>query len=270
MRSGDVWSMGAAPQVALAQVTLPRMSEALQARTLAEVMAAAAEVFGAAGADLVGGHSTMGAETVIGFTVTGLCDAPIGQDGARAGDAIVLTRPIGTGVVLAAEMAGAARGADVVAMLRTMQRPQGDAAAVLAGAHAMTDVTGFGLAGHLTAVCRASGVAAEISLEAVPVYDGAEDLAAAGHVSSLHGANVRGAPVTGGAGPGWRCCTIRRRRADCSRRCRRRRRRGWWRGCGRPGTRRRGSGRSSRARECAASSRRARWLRRRLGRGWRR
>lgn len=197
---GDVWAMGAAPQAALAQITLPRMSETLQARTLTEILAAASEVFTAAGAELVGGHSTMGAETVIGFTVTGLCDAPIGHDGAKPGDAIVLTRPIGTGVVLAAEMAGAARGRDVTDMLTAMAVPQGDAAEVLSGAHAMTDVTGFGLAGHLVAICRASGVAAEIWLEAVPVHGGALALAEAGHVSSLHAANVRGAPVTGGRG----------------------------------------------------------------------
>ena len=198
---GDVWAMGARPQAVLATVILPRMSEALQARTLAEVLATAAEVMGAAGADLVGGHSTMGAETVIGFTVTGLCDgAPIGHAGARPGDAIVLTRPIGTGTILAAEMAMAARGRDVAAMLARMAAPQGDAAAILAGAHAMTDVTGFGLAGHLAAICRASGVAAELALDAVPLHDGALALAEAGHASSLHAANVRAAPVTGGSG----------------------------------------------------------------------
>jgi selenide,water dikinase len=197
---GDIWSMGAQPQVALAQITLPRLSERLQARTLEEVLAAASEVFTAAGAELVGGHSTMGAETVIGFTVTGLVDAPIGHDGAKPGDAIILTRPIGTGVVLAAEMAGAARGRDVLDMLEAMAVPQGEAAAILSGARAMTDVTGFGLAGHLMALCRASGVAAHLDLDAVPVYSGALDLSEAGHVSSLHPANLRSAPVTGGRG----------------------------------------------------------------------
>lgn len=198
---GDVWAMGARPQAALASVILPRMSEALQARTLSEVLAVAAEVMGAAGADLVGGHTTMGAETVIGFTVTGLHDGqPIGHDGARPGDAILLTRPIGTGVILAAEMAARARGRDVQAALARMAVPQGDAAAILAGAHAMTDVTGFGLAGHLMALCRASGLRAEIALDSVPVYDGALALAETGIASSLHAANRRAAPVTGGGG----------------------------------------------------------------------
>ncbi|WP_281825188.1 selenide, water dikinase SelD [Jannaschia rubra] len=198
---GDVWAMGARPQAALASIILPRMSEDLQARTLTEAMAVAAEVMSAAGAEIVGGHSTMGAETTIGFTVTGLHDGtPIGHGGAQPGDAIVLTRPIGTGVILAAEMAGKARGADVVAMLNRMSTPQGDAAAILSDARAMTDVTGFGLAGHLSAICRASGVGADLILAAVPVYAGAEDLAASGHASTLFPANRRATRVTGGAG----------------------------------------------------------------------
>ncbi|MGB3687732.1 MAG: selenide, water dikinase SelD [Jannaschia helgolandensis] len=194
---GDIWAMGASPQAALSSVTLPRMSRTLQARTLAEVLRTASEVMRAAGADLVGGHSTMGSETVIGFSLTGLCDGdPIGHDGAQSGDALILTRPIGTGVILAAEMAGQARGTNVQAMLRRMGTPQGDAAAILSGAQAMTDVTGFGLAGHLLAICKASGVGAQIVLDAVPVYDGALDLSAAGHFSSLHADNLRSAPVT--------------------------------------------------------------------------
>ena len=194
---GDIWAMGASPQAALSSVTLPRMSRTLQARTLAEVLRTASEVMHAAGADLVGGHSTMGSETVIGFSLTGLCDGdPIGHYGAQPGDALILTRPIGTGVILAAEMAGQARGTNVQAMLRRMGTPQGDAAAILSGAQAMTDVTGFGLAGHLLAICKASGVGAQIVLDAVPVYDGALDLSAAGHFSSLHADNLRSAPVT--------------------------------------------------------------------------
>jgi selenide,water dikinase len=194
---GDIWAMGASPQAALSSVTLPRMSRTLQARTLAEVLRTASEVMHAAGADLVGGHSTMGSETVIGFSLTGLCDGdPIGHYGAQPGDALILTRPIGTGVILAAEMAGQTRGTNVQAMLRRMGTPQGDAAAILSGAQAMTDVTGFGLAGHLLAICKASGVGAQIVLDAVPVYDGALDLSAAGHFSSLHADNLRSAPVT--------------------------------------------------------------------------
>jgi len=198
---GDIWAMGARPQAALATLVLPRMSPDLQARTMSEIMAAAGDEFEKAGAAIVGGHSTMGAEMTVGFTVTGLCDGPpITQAGAQAGDALLLTRPIGSGVLLAAEMAGAADGRHVAALLRHMTRQQGDAGAILAQAHAMTDVTGFGLAGHIMAMCRASAVGAEINLEAVPLYDGALELSAAGHRSSLFDANHAAAPVEGAQG----------------------------------------------------------------------
>ena len=193
---GDIWAMGAAPQAALATVTLPRMRAAMQAATLAEIMDAAAAVFGAAGADIVGGHSAMGAEMALGFTVTGLAPAEgvIGQDGARPGDALILTKPIGTGVILAAEMAGAAPGRQVMAAFDSMAEPQGAAAAILAGAaRAMTDVTGFGLAGHLLGLCDASGAGAVLDLAAVPLLDGAAALAAAGHRSVLWPANAAAA-----------------------------------------------------------------------------
>ena len=97
--------MGAAPQAALVQIILPRASERLQADMLAEIMAAAGAVFGEAGAEIVGGHTTIGAELTIGLTVTGLAAAPGHLAGARPGDALILTKPIGTGTVLAAEMA---------------------------------------------------------------------------------------------------------------------------------------------------------------------
>lgn len=191
---GDIWAMGARPQVALAQVILPRMSPALQARSLAEIMGAASAVMGAAGADIVGGHTSMGAELSIGFTVTGLSEAePVGLGGARPGDALILTKCLGTGVILAAEMRGAAVPRVVAHAHEQMARGSATSAAILAShAHAMTDVTGFGLAGHLLSILQASGVGAEIDIAAVKLLPGAEELAAAGHGSSLLAQN-RGA-----------------------------------------------------------------------------
>ena len=187
---GDVWAMGAEPQAALATIVLPRMTERMQAETLREVLAAATDALRAAGAELAGGHTTMGSETTIGFAVTGLPKAePIGLAGACPGDALILTEPLGTGTVLAAEMQRRARGRDVAACLAVMQRPQGGAAAILAGAHAMTDVTGFGLAGHLANICRASGTGARLDLAAIPLLPGAEALAQAGVASTLAPAN---------------------------------------------------------------------------------
>ena len=184
---GDIWAMGARPQAALATITLPRLSTELQEGWLREIMEAAGEVFAAEGATLVGGHSAMGSELSIGFTVTGLSEgAPITLAGARPGDALILTRPIGTGTILAAEMAMQAPGAHVLAALGQMARPQGDAARLLAPlAHAMTDITGFGLAGHLLEMARASGVTIELDLAAIPLLAGAERLATQGVRSSL-------------------------------------------------------------------------------------
>ena len=196
---GDVWAMGAKPQVALASIILPQMSDALQARTLAEVTGALRKIVEGAGAQLVGGHTTMGAELTLGLTVTGLCEGPpLTVAGAKEGDALVLTRPIGSGVLLAADMAGEASGRDVAAALEVMQTPQGAAAEVLAGvAHAMTDVTGFGLAGHCRAICAASDLDAVLRCGAIPVYDGARALSEAGMSSSLMPANRVDAPVEG-------------------------------------------------------------------------
>lgn len=188
---GDIWAMGGAPQAALAQVTLPRMSETLAERTLAEILAAAGEVFRAAGADLVGGHTSFGAELSLGFALTGLTDRAIETRGARPGDVLLLTKPLGTGVIFAAEMLKAAPGEVVAGAFTAMSRPLAREAAILAPrAHAMTDVTGFGLIGHLSALCEASGTGAEIDLAAVPLLPGAEALAAAGHGSSLLPANL--------------------------------------------------------------------------------
>lgn len=196
---GDVWAMGAEAQIALAQVTLPALGPELQARMLAEVMDGAGAVFRAAGADVVGGHSTEGAELTIGFTVTGLADRPIGKGGAQVGDALVLTKPLGSGTILAAEMAlarvpGVLLGEVWATCIAQMSVAQATASAILGPqARAMTDVTGFGLAGHLLEMLEASGVAARVQLDDVPMLPGAVELAGAGVGSSLQPANLAAA-----------------------------------------------------------------------------
>lgn len=200
---GDVWAMGGTPQAVLSTVILPQMNESMQRATLAEIMAAAGAVVRAAGGDIAGGHSAMGAEMSLGFSVTGLVEGtPLGLRGALPGDALVLTKPIGTGTVMAAEMRRAARGDEVLAALESMQTPSGHASAVLAPvAHAMTDVTGYGLAGHLLGMLRASDVGAVLDLGAVPLLPGALRLAEAGIRSSLYVANARAAADMPGADP---------------------------------------------------------------------
>ncbi|HSG54154.1 MAG TPA: selenide, water dikinase SelD, partial [Paracoccaceae bacterium] len=188
---GDIWAMGAAPQAALASVILPRMTPHMQAETLREIMQGATEIFRAAGADVVGGHTSLGSELTIGFTVTGLTDrSAIRNSGARPGDILILTKPIGTGTILAAEMQGKAKGAWVAACYAAMEQPLGRVSAVLTPfAHAMTDVTGFGLAGHLDAMMAASGTSARLVLADIPLLDGAEPLAADGIRSTIWPAN---------------------------------------------------------------------------------
>ena len=190
---GDVWAMGAQPQSVLVSLILPRMSNELQKRTMSEIMAGIQSITSDCGAEIVGGHTSLGAEMTVGLTVTGML--PKGIDaitigGAKAGDALILTRPIGSGTLLAAEMAGQARAENVVELLNHMQQPQAKASSILADAHAMTDVTGFGLGGHLLAMCKASKVGTALDMDAIPVFDGALALSKAGHRSSIYQDNA--------------------------------------------------------------------------------
>ncbi len=177
---GDIWAMGADPQAALASLILPAMSEAKQVQTVREIMAGLQSALSSAGADMVGGHTSLGAELTVGLTLTGLMTAraAIGLGGAKVGDCLILTKPIGVGTVMAAEMRGLAKGAWVAAALRQMLQSSGPASQILRGtAHAMTDVTGFGLAGHLHAMLEQSDLSGTLSLEDVPWCDGAIPLA---------------------------------------------------------------------------------------------
>ncbi len=195
---GDIWAMGASPQAVLVTVTLPQLSRSLQAEWLDEIMAGASWVLGPTGAEIVGGHTSMGAELSLGFSITGLLDSPaITLAGATAGQQLILTRPLGSGLLFAGEMQRLASGRDIETLLATLEAPQGEAAAILAasGATAMTDVTGFGLAGHLLGMLRESHAAAELELDAIPVFDGARELVVSGLRSHLHAANQAGVPI---------------------------------------------------------------------------
>lgn len=186
---GDIWAMGATPQVAISTLILPPMSLTLHQSTLSEILKSANAVFAGQGAEIVGGHTSVGAELTIGFTVTGTCKKPVTLAGARPGDVLILTKPIGSGTILAGEMAMMAKGDWVVNALETMSRPQHDAAKLLSGAQAMTDVTGFGLAGHLRNLAEASGVGIELDLLEIPFLDGAEELAKIGVKSTIYDSN---------------------------------------------------------------------------------
>ena len=192
---GDIYAMGAEPGAAMALVTLPFASERKMEEDLTQLMAGALAVLDRDGVALVGGHTSEGAELAMGLSVTGTAppERLVRKSGMRPGDRIVLTRPIGTGVIFAAEMRGGARSLWIDAALDVMQESHRDAARVLRehGVTAATDVTGFGLAGHLLEMARASGAGVSVGLAAVPLLDGALDVARLGVFSSLHDQNLR-------------------------------------------------------------------------------
>ncbi|MBT8425800.1 MAG: selenide, water dikinase SelD, partial [Silicimonas sp.] len=189
--ANDVLAMGAEPQAALAQITLPPMTEAMQAAWLTEILDGANGIFTTENIALAGGHTSVGSEFTIGFTVTGIvADKPLALDGAAPGDALILTAPLGSGTVLAAEMEGKAQGDDVARVLSALSAPRGAIARALSPfANTMTDVTGFGLAGHLSRMANRSGLSCEIALDDLPIFDGAEELAAKGVRSTIWAAN---------------------------------------------------------------------------------
>ena len=173
----DLYAMGATPLTALNLVAFPL--ELLGEEMLADVLRGGAEVVAEAGAVLVGGHSIDAREPKYGLAVSGLVDPSrmLTNAGGRPGDALVLTKPLGAGAVVAARRRGAGRRewlAQAVAAMVTLNRDAARAA-VEAGAHAATDVTGYGLLGHLHHLCRESGLEAEISAASVPALEGARE-----------------------------------------------------------------------------------------------
>jgi selenide,water dikinase len=201
---GDIYAMGGAPETALAIATLPPARAAIVEQDLYHLLKGGTEILEAAGAVLVGGHSAEGAELALGFAVTGRPRPGrlLRKGGLRPGDRLILTKPLGTGVILAAQMRGLARGRVVAGAIATMLQPAASASACFAahGATACTDVTGFGLLGHLAEMLRASAMDAQLDPGAIPVLDGALDLLAGGLTSSLHSGNLAalGALADGG------------------------------------------------------------------------
>ena len=183
---GDIWAMGGTPRTAMAQIIIPEASSKVQKGWLNEIMGAAQKVFSEEGTAIVGGHTSVGAEFNIGFSITGECQKkPILISGAQPGDILILTKPIGSGTILAGEMQLLSRGAWIEDALKWMQKSQTEASKILSKAHAMTDITGFGLAGHLMRMCEKSKVNAKLNISNVPFFDGAEELALIGVRSSI-------------------------------------------------------------------------------------
>jgi selenide,water dikinase len=191
---GDIYAMGGAPETALAIATLPPARPPIVEHDLFHMLRGGLDVLEPAGAVLVGGHSAEGAELALGFAVTGRPRPGklLRKGGLRPGDRLILTKPLGTGVILAAAARGLIPSRLAEAAIATMVQPSGSAASCLLEyrATACTDVTGFGLLGHLLEMLRASGVDAVLDPEMIPALDGALSLLARGITSSLHADNV--------------------------------------------------------------------------------
>jgi selenide, water dikinase len=196
----DVYAMGGRPISALSIVGFPL--ERLGGEILRAVMGGALSILGEAGVPLVGGHSIDDPEPKFGLAVTGLVDPKqvLRNGGARPGDAVVLTKPLGTGAIVThSQRSGADGNGDGLAVAVAVMRTLNEAAArqaLAAGAHAATDVTGFGLLGHLHGMARESGAAVELDAEAVPAVDGAPELLAGGE--GISGGTRRNAAWTAG------------------------------------------------------------------------
>ena len=194
---GDIFAMGAVAQSATAIAVLPPGLERKVEDTLFQMLAGAVEVLDAAGCALVGGHSAEGGELALGFAINGLIDVDLGgilrKRGMRAGDHLLLSKPLGTGTLFAAHARQRASGRWIDAALLAMQQSNQSSGSCLRrhGASACSDVTGFGLLGHLLEMTRASGVVVELDLDALPALDGAVETLARGFLSSLHAANLR-------------------------------------------------------------------------------
>lgn len=192
---GDIFAMGGDPQTALAVATVPFGIESKVEDTLTQMMTGAMEILNDTNCALVGGHTSEGPELSLGFAVNGLIDRNkiMRKGGLKPGDKLVVTKPIGTGTLFAADMRHKAKGRWIASALdhMVMSNRLGAECLVEHGSRAATDITGFGLLGHLVEMVRASEVDVVLDLNSVPLMDGAEDTAKAGILSSLQPQNVR-------------------------------------------------------------------------------
>ncbi len=191
----DLLATGVEPRHALAIVAVPEEMESEEAEELLfQTLTGARAALDEMRVSLLGGHTTTAAKLMVGFSVDGFAAGPeslLRIDALEPGLSLILTKPLGTGVVFFADMQGLSRGPWLQAALSSVVRSNAAAlrAARAAGARALTDVTGFGLVGHLGEMLRASRVSAELDLPTLPALPGALELLELGLRSTFHGEN---------------------------------------------------------------------------------
>lgn len=178
--ASDLIATGASVKAALANVVVPEGESASQQRGLRDLLEGARLEFSAMGASIVGGHTIVGPRWEVGFTVIGeplSGGSLLRKEGLQAGDQLYLTKPLGIGVLLAAHMRSQCKAADYQSLIEAMLERQHMLSSVAAdvGITAGTDITGFGLAGHLTEMLEASGRSATIEIESLPMLCGAAE-----------------------------------------------------------------------------------------------
>jgi selenide,water dikinase len=203
--ASDIVASGAMPTHALANVVLPEGDSEAQRRMLQDFMTGARVEFDAVSASIVGGHTIVGPRMEVGFTVIGRAvrDRLIRKGNLAVGDQLWLTKPIGIGILLAAHARSICRAGDFRSLIDAMLLRQHDIARIASecGITAGTDVTGFGLAGHLLEMLQSSRVSATIWLDRIPLLPGVEDYVGQGVESSLAPENRRAESRMAGAGP---------------------------------------------------------------------
>lgn len=193
----DLFAMNARPHSALAIATLPYGAEVIVERDLLQIMSGAVAVLNENNCALIGGHTSEGAELSLGFSVNGICKAEqlLQKSQAKVGHQLILTQPLGTGTLFAAHAQLAAKGEWISKAIAGMQLSNRQAGEIFYRhkASACTDITGFGLLGHLLEMLKPAGHGASINLNQLPVLDGALDCFAQGISSSLQPQNSQSA-----------------------------------------------------------------------------
>ena len=190
----DLYAMGSDPKIALAMVTVPLMSQTLMEDELYQAMSGALSVFEESNTKLVGGHSAEGSELSLGFAVTGTVPQnPVLNSSLVSDQALVLTKPLGTGLLLAGIMHGTTSAKDLMSAVQVMDQSNAEAARILLDFNpsAMTDITGFGLLGHISEISRRSNVNVELIVDQVPLMDGVKETVLQKVRSSLHENNAQ-------------------------------------------------------------------------------